>query len=118
MPKYEIEIDLPAELLAKWKPVAFRGAKTNEMFFDSTGNVGKWMLEDTSNALRIILEPIKRYRTPSLPEDDGKLCEFSNDGFKTVVAGRLQAYFNTEDYQPWTMFEGNWFADCRIEVTE
>lgn len=58
----------------------------------------------------------KKYRTPTLPDDAGKECEFFDKGSdwgSGVLAG-----FSARRADPWIDNLGCHWADCRIEVTE
>jgi hypothetical protein len=68
-----------------------------------------------------ILEP-KKYRTPKLPDDYGKECEFSDDeGFGLVIRKKmLTGYYepDPDDASPWMTHDGHAYKFCRIEVKD
>lgn len=58
-----------------------------------------------------------QYRTPSLPEDAGKVCEFINDEDTNLwVEQRLYGY-KDQEYLPWISEEGEWHQ-ARIKIED
>ena len=47
--------------------------------------------------------PPKKYRTPKLPDDWGKECEFSDNDFETFAIGMLVGYHKPSEQEtcPW-----------------
>ncbi len=66
--------------------------------------------------------PPKKYKTPVLPDDYGKECEFSDwEDFKEVhTKAALYGYHKRghHDNLPWIACGGSAFRFCRIEVKE
>jgi hypothetical protein len=68
-----------------------------------------------------VVQKPKKHRTPKLPDDYGKECEFSDDGFKTHSIDKLTGYNKSEedyDPNPWKSSGRGYWRDARIEVKD
>jgi hypothetical protein len=114
--KFEIDIDCPEG----WKVVDLRQPKRGEhiLLMEEGCPIAEQARYDWIRTPVVILERIKKYREPKLPDDFGKECEFSHDGVewaKSKLEGWLSCY--ASERLPWSCEKGC-FEYCRIEVTD
>lgn len=58
-----------------------------------------------------------QYRTPSLPEDAGKVCEFINDEDTNLWVEQRLCGYKDQEYLPWISEEGEWHQ-ARIKIED
>ena len=104
-----------------WSHAEIKWPKKDEWFLEEDRGELRWAmsLSGSFSGTRVVLVPAKKYRTPSLPDDWGKECEFRHSeddewdsvaliGFIKQRMGRLGDWL-TEDGP---------YKHARIEVKE